>query len=121
MWVFVVENKAFGHRAFCRQVEGQQQFGSYSAESIQGLINWRDTWAPALRAALRQVGSLNLKPILARALQMATSPQPPPCRVSLFANAMAVPLVKAIFRKNVDQTGISGRSSVAFPGPLDGR
>ena len=30
MWVFVVENKTFENRAFCRQVEGRQQFGDYS-------------------------------------------------------------------------------------------
>ena len=36
MWVFVVENKAFGNRAFCRQVEGQQQFGDYGEASFTG-------------------------------------------------------------------------------------
>ena len=70
MWVFVVENKAFGNRAFCRQVEGRQQFGDYSQEALQDLNRWRDIWAPALRAGLRQMGGLSLKPIIARALQM---------------------------------------------------
>jgi hypothetical protein len=28
--VWVVENKAFDNRAFCRQVEGRQQFGEFS-------------------------------------------------------------------------------------------
>ena len=27
--VWVVENKTFGNRAYCRQVEGRQQFGDY--------------------------------------------------------------------------------------------
>jgi len=32
MWVWVVENKAFGNRASCRQVESRQQFGEYTPE-----------------------------------------------------------------------------------------
>ena len=34
--VWVVENRAFGNRAFCRQVEGNQQFGDYSARALTG-------------------------------------------------------------------------------------
>jgi len=96
MWVFVVENKAFGNLAFCRQVEGRQQFGDYSEEALQGLIHWRDTWAPALRAGVRHMGGLNLKPIIARALQMGDElHNRPNAASSLFANAMAVPLIEA--------------------------
>jgi len=96
MWVFVVENKTFGNLAFCRQVEGRQQFGDYSEEALQGLIHWRDTWAPALRAGVRHMGGLNLKPIIARALQMGDElHNRPNAASSLFANAMAVPLIEA--------------------------
>ncbi|HAL62592.1 MAG TPA: hypothetical protein DCP08_09345 [Chloroflexi bacterium] len=96
MWVFVIENKTFGNRAFCRQVEGRQQFGDYSQEALQDLIRWRDIWAPALRAGLRQVGGLSLKPIIARALQMGDElHNRPNAASSLFANAMAVPMMKA--------------------------
>jgi hypothetical protein len=119
MWVFVVENKAFGNRAFCRQVEGQQQFGSYSAEAVQGLINWRDTWAPALRAALRQMGGLNLKPIMVRALQMGDElHNRPHAASSLFANAMAVPLVKADLPKEtlISTLGYLGGHQLFFLG-----
>jgi hypothetical protein len=96
MWVFVVENRAFGNRAFCRQVEGRQQFGDFSAEALQGLVQWRDVWAPTLRAGLRQLGGLSLKPLIARALQMGDElHNRPNAASSLFANAMAVPLIKA--------------------------
>ncbi len=96
MWVFVVENRAFGNRAFCRQVEGRQQFGDFSAEALQGLVQWRDVWAPTLRAGLRQCGGLSLKPLIARALQMGDElHNRPNAASSLFANAMAVPLIKA--------------------------
>jgi len=55
MWVWIVENKAFGTRAFCRQVESFQQFGDYSPEALSTLVKWRDLWAPALRAAVRKM------------------------------------------------------------------
>ena len=35
-WVYVVENKTFGNRAYCRQVEGAQQFGDYSEKALEG-------------------------------------------------------------------------------------
>src|SRR3990170_2252020 len=47
--VWVVENRAFGNRAFCRQVEGRQQFGEYSQEALDGLRRWRDVWAPTMQ------------------------------------------------------------------------
>ena len=70
MPVWIVENRAFANRAFCRQVEPSQQFGSYSDDALQGLRLWRDVWAPALKKGLVQMGGLPLKPIIAKALQM---------------------------------------------------
>ena len=94
--VWVVENKAFGNRAFCRQVEGRQQFGDYSEEALQGLRLWRDVWAPALRKALLKIGGLNLKPIITQALQMGDElHNRHSASSSLFANAMAVAMVEA--------------------------
>jgi hypothetical protein len=96
--VWVVENKAFGNRAYCRQVEGDQQFGDYGDQALQGLRMWRDVWAPTLKQALQTIGGLNLKPIIAKALVMgdelhnryiASS--------SLFANAMAVAIAQTEF------------------------
>lgn len=94
--VFVVENTAFGNTAFCRQVEGRQQFGEFRDEALDGLRRWRDVWAPALRAGLRQMGGLKLKPLIAKALQMGDELHNRPVAASsLFANAMAAPLVAA--------------------------
>jgi hypothetical protein len=94
MWVWVVENKAFGNRAFCRQVESFQQFGDYSGEALATLVRWRDVWAPALRAAVRKMGGVPLKQLVARALLMGDEMHN---RVvassSLFANAVAPVLV----------------------------
>jgi hypothetical protein len=94
--VWVVENKAFGNRAFCRQVEGRQQFGEYSQEALDGLRMWRDVWAPTLRESLRRTGSLELKPIITQALQMGDElHNRHSASSSLFANAMAVAMTEA--------------------------
>ena len=94
--VWVVENKAFGNRAFCRQVEGRQQFGDYSAEALGALRLWRDVWAPTLRTALLKKGGLDLKPIIINALQMGDElHNRHTASSSLFANAMAVAMVEA--------------------------
>ncbi|HYL25630.1 MAG TPA: DUF1116 domain-containing protein [Burkholderiales bacterium] len=94
MWVWVVENRAFGNRAQCRQVESFQQFGDYSKDALAGLEKWRDVWGPSLRAAVRKMGGVPLKPLVARALQMGDEMHN---RVvassSIFANAVAPVLV----------------------------
>ena len=96
MWVWVVENKAFGNRACCRQVEGRQQFGEYSDEALEGLVKWRDVLAPALQSAVRSMGGVPLKPIIAKALQMGDELHNRPVAASsLFANALAVPLLRS--------------------------
>jgi len=95
MWVWVVENRAFGNRAFCRQVESFQQFGDHGPAALDGLRQWRDVWAPALGAAVRRMGGLPLKALVARALMMGDELHN---RVvassSLFANAVAPFLVQ---------------------------
>lgn len=94
--VFVVENKAFGNRAFCRNVEGMQQFGDFSENALNGLRFWRFVAGPAMRAAVRQAGGINLKPIITQALQMGDElHNRHSASSSLFANALAVPMVQA--------------------------
>jgi hypothetical protein len=94
--VWVVENTAFGNRAYCRQVEGRQQFGEFSDDALQGLRLWRDVWAPALRQGLLSRGGLPLKPIIVQALQMGDElHNRHSAASSLFANAMAVAMVEA--------------------------
>jgi len=96
MPVWIVENKASGNRAFCRQVEGRQQFGDYSDSALEGLRSWRKVWAPALRKGLQQMSGLPLKPIIAKALQMGDELHNRPVAASsLFANALAGPMIEA--------------------------
>jgi len=94
--VWVVENRAFGNRSFCRQVEGRQQFGDHSPEALESLRRWRDVWAPTLRTALREIGCLELNPIIIQALQMGDElHNRHSASSSLFANQMAVAIARA--------------------------
>lgn len=94
--VWVVENRAFGNRAFCRQVEGKQQFGNYHEKALEDLRKWQDIWAPSLRAALKKMGGLELKPIITQALQMGDElHNRHSASSSLFANRMAIGMVEA--------------------------
>jgi hypothetical protein len=96
MPVYVVENRTFGNRAYCRLVEDQQQFGNYSTEAIDGLRMWRDVWAPSLAQGVRHMGGLSLKPIIAKALQMGDElHNRPNAASSLFAGVMGVPMIEA--------------------------
>jgi hypothetical protein len=104
--VWVVENKAFGNRAFCRQVEGNQQFGDYSDQALQGLRMWRDVWAPTLRKALHTNGGLDLKPIIAKALTMGDElHNRHSASSSLFANAMAVAIAQTAYENKGEVIG----------------
>jgi hypothetical protein len=90
MPLWVVENKTFGNRAYCRQVEPKQQFGEFSEEALKGLELWRDVWAPTLREALKKMGGLELAPIITKALQMGDElHNRHTASSSLFANEMA--------------------------------
>lgn len=73
MPVWIVENKTHGNRAYCTLNEGLGKvlrFGAYSDEVITRL-NWmRDVLGPVLRETLEIKGEVNLKTLIAQALQM---------------------------------------------------
>lgn len=95
--VWVVENRAHGNRAYCRPTDAAQQFGDWSEAALDGIRNWRDVRAPAVRAALQQLdGGLALKPVLAKALAMGDELHNRPNAFSaLVGLALAPALVKA--------------------------
>ncbi len=117
--VFVVENKAFGNRAYCRNVEGMQQFGDYSENALNGLRFWRDTAAPAMRRGVQQAGGINLKPIITQALQMGDElHNRHTAASSLIANALSIPMILAgVPQPDLLKTlGLLDRPQPAFPG-----
>jgi len=73
MPVLVVENRRFGNRAYCTLNEGLgkvMRFGGNDAE-VLGRLRWlAEELGPALSAALRHMGGVPLKGIVARGLSM---------------------------------------------------
>jgi hypothetical protein len=73
MPVLVVENRAFGNRAYCTINEGLgkvMRFGGNDAEVLARLAWLRDELGPLLGAALRASGGIPLKGLIARGLSM---------------------------------------------------
>ncbi len=71
--LMVVENRAFGNRAYCAINEGLgkvMRFGGNDAEVLDRLRWIRDSFGPALGRALRKTGGLPLKSLVARGLTM---------------------------------------------------
>ncbi len=94
--VYVVENRAFGNRAYCRLVEDRQQFGAFDEKAINELCMWREIWAPSIARGVRQMGGLELKPLTTKALQMGDElHNRTTAATSMFANAIVPPMIKA--------------------------
>ncbi len=73
MPVWIIENKTTGDRAFCSLNEGLGKvlrYGAYSAEVLVRLRWMRDVLAPVLNQALELHGEINLRSLIAQALQM---------------------------------------------------
>jgi len=73
MPLLVVENRAFGNRAFCTINEGLgkvMRFGGNDAEVLARLAWLRDEFSIVLKGALNLVGGIALNPLIARGLAM---------------------------------------------------
>lgn len=71
--VMVVENRAYGNRAYCAINEGLgkvMRFGGNDAEVLDRLGWLRDDFGPVLGRALRKMGGIPLKSLVARGLTM---------------------------------------------------
>jgi hypothetical protein len=73
MPVWIVENAPFGNKAYCTLNEGLGKvlrYGAYAGEVIERL-NWMaDTLTPILSAAIELHGPIDLRSLIAQALQM---------------------------------------------------
>jgi hypothetical protein len=73
MPVWIMENAVYGNRAFCTVNEGLGKvlrYGAFSAEVLDRL-RWIETeLAPVMRQALRAHGPIDMKSVIAQALQM---------------------------------------------------
>jgi len=73
MPVWVVENAAFGNRAYCTLNEGLGsvlRYGAYGAEVIDRLHWIGDELAPILARIIEATGPIDLRSLIAQALQM---------------------------------------------------
>jgi hypothetical protein len=73
MPVLVVENRAHGNRAYSTLNEGLGKvlrYGAYAPDVIERLHWLRDVLGPALGEAIRQAGGIDLRALIAQALQM---------------------------------------------------
>ena len=73
MPVFIIENKTYGVKAYCTMNEGLGKvlrYGAYSQEVIDRLKWMEEVLYPVLKEAIKLRGEINLKNIIAQALQM---------------------------------------------------
>jgi len=73
MPVWVVENKTFGNRAYCTLNEGLGKvlrYGAFSEEVLARLRWMAEDLAPALKKVLARHGPVDMKSLIAQALQM---------------------------------------------------
>ncbi|MFA7215992.1 MAG: DUF1116 domain-containing protein, partial [Bacillota bacterium] len=73
MPVWIIENKAYGNRAYCTLNEGLGKvlrYGAYSSEVIE-MLRWMEgVLGPVIGETLRLHGPIDLKSMIAQALQM---------------------------------------------------
>ena len=73
MPVWIVENQAYGNRAYSNMNEGLGKvlrFGAYDEEVLDRLRWMRDVLGPAMARALEEGGPVELRPLIAQALHM---------------------------------------------------
>jgi hypothetical protein len=73
MWMFVVEDAEHGGTSYCSLNEGLGKvlrYGAYGPEVIERLTWMGEVLGPALQAAVRRHGPLDLMSVIAQALQM---------------------------------------------------
>lgn len=73
MPVYIIENRAFGNRAFSNLNEGYGKVLRYGAfgEDVLARLRWlRDVYAPTTGRALERSGGLDMKSLIAQQIQM---------------------------------------------------
>ncbi|MDR1534458.1 MAG: DUF1116 domain-containing protein [Planctomycetota bacterium] len=112
MPVFAVENETFGNTAYCPINEGigkVMRFGANGPEVIERLRWLEKSVAPALDEAVRALGGVNLKNIIAQSLAMGDEMHQRNVAASLnFHKAIAGPLHEALKKRD------DGASVAAF-------
>lgn len=94
MHVFVVEDVKTGRTAYS-SIEYDSFFGAYDNEAVEELNNYNNIYYPAIKRALKEMGGLNLKPLMTQALCMGDELHSRQVAASsLFAKALSSYIVK---------------------------
>ena len=112
MPLFVVENKAAGNRAYCNFNEGLGKvlrFGANGPEVVARLRTIAATVAPTLRAALARTGGVELKPLMAQAINMGDEVH----NRNVAATALLIKRIAPALI-DVDRTRDDARATLAF-------
>lgn len=110
MPVWIVENKTRGNKAFCTLNEGLGKvlrYGAYAPEVIERL-RWMETeLAPLLGEALKLRGEINLKLLIAQALQMGDEVHNRNrAATSLFIRELSPAIVETSFPTAIKKKGL---------------
>ena len=96
MPVFVVRNRSYNNLAFCAWRDLAQASGCFDGPTLDSMRWLRDVGMPAMRAAVRAMGGLELRPLWARALTMGDElHNRVSAGTSIFARQIAPHLVRA--------------------------
>ena len=97
MPVFIVSNPPYGNTAYCGWRDLAQASGCFDEETLKNMRWLGEVGMPALRAAVRKRGGLELKPLWARALTMGDElHNRVSAGTSIFARIMAPHLVRTV-------------------------
>jgi hypothetical protein len=97
MPVFVVENRAHGNRGFCNFYEGKEprrlNYGCYDEGVHERLLHVNTVLAPVVGEAIRRLGGIALKPLIARALRMGDEVHSRNAAASILFNREIMPAI----------------------------
>lgn len=97
MPVFVVENRAHGNIGFCNFYEGKEprrlNYGCYDEGVHDRLLHVNEVLAPVVGEAIRRMGGIELKPLIARALRMGDEVHSRNAAASVLFNREILPAV----------------------------
>jgi hypothetical protein len=102
--VLVVENQKTGNKSYCTINEGLgkvMRFGGNDVEVLNRLAWIRDVLGPVLGKALRDVGGIQLKPLIARGLSMGDEMH----QRNVACSGLVLRAIAAAIAKTNDDTG----------------
>ncbi|HBY97327.1 MAG TPA: hypothetical protein DEP84_25870 [Chloroflexi bacterium] len=100
--LYIIENRPYNVRAYAGVLTDRLIFGGYDRQTLDA-VRWTNTvFAPALKAALKHLGGVNIKRIQAEALHMNDEMHNRSnAATALFSKAVAPALVEAVGDRQV--------------------